>query len=158
MNSIINDYYPTFQMYQAMRDQLMALLSDEDLSYSLVGDNPSLGSLCRAMGEVEHAYIQSFKSFRQDFSYRNDEPGLQGNVARLTAWYQEMDEALQETIAALSEEDIASRTIDRGGFVLPLQIQLEVYKEALLIFYGKASVYLRGMGKELPEQWQAWIG
>lgn len=158
MNSIINDYYPTFQMYQAMRDQLMALLSDEDLSYSLVGDNPSLGSLCRAMGEVEHAYIQSFKSFRQDFSYRNDEPGLQGNVARLTAWYQEMDEALQETIAALSEEDIASRTIDRGGFVLPLQIQLEVYKEALLIFYGKVSVYLRGMGKELPEQWQAWIG
>ena len=158
MNSIINDYYPTFQMYQAMRDQLMALLSDEDLSYSLVGDNPSLGSLCRAMGEVEHAYIQSFKSFRQDFSYRNDEPGLQGNVARLTAWYQEMDEALQETIAALSEDDIASRTIDRGGFVFPLQIQLEVYKEALLIFYGKVSVYLRGMGKELPEQWQAWIG
>lgn len=158
MNSIINDYYPTFQMYQAMRDQLMALLSDEDLSYSLVGDNPSLGSLCRAMGEVEHAYIQSFKSFRQDFSYRNDEPGLQGNVARLTAWYQEMDEALQETIAALSEDDIASRTIDRGDFVLPLQIQLEVYKEALLIFYGKVSVYLRGMGKELPEQWQAWIG
>jgi len=158
VNSIINDYYPTFQMYQAMRSQVMELLSDEDLSYSLVGDNPSLGSLCRTMGEVEHSYIQSFKTFRQDFNYRNDQPGLDGSVAQLRSWYRELDEALKEAIAALSDEDIASRTIDRGDYVLPLQIQLEVYKEALLIFYGKVSVYLRGMRKELPQQWYEWIG
>jgi hypothetical protein len=35
---------------------------------------------------------------------------------------------------------------------------LEIYKEALLIFYGKTSVYLKATGKELPEQWLAWIG
>jgi hypothetical protein len=35
--------------------------------------------------------------------------------------------------------------------------QLEVYKEALLIFYGKASVYLKAMGKPRPQQWQEWI-
>jgi hypothetical protein len=27
----------------------------------------------------------------------------------------------------------------------------------LLIFYGKASVYLKALDKTLPEQWQAWI-
>lgn len=32
--------------------------------------------------------------------------------------------------------------------------QLEVYKEALLIFYGKASVYLKAMGKPRPPQWR----
>jgi hypothetical protein len=36
VNRFINDYYPTFQMYQAMPDQLMQRLSDEDLGYSLV--------------------------------------------------------------------------------------------------------------------------
>jgi IS605 OrfB family transposase len=32
------------------------------------------------------------------------------------------------------------------------------YKEALLIFYGKVSMYLKAIGKILPEQWQEWIG
>ena len=26
------------------------------------------------------------------------------------------------------------------------------------VFYGKASIYLRAMGRELPGDWQAWIG
>ena len=48
--------------------------------------------------------------------------------------------------------------IDRGhNFLLRPNIQLEVYKEALHIFYGKTSVYLKAMGKERPQQWQDWI-
>jgi hypothetical protein len=49
--------------------------------------------------------------------------------------------------------------VDRGGdFKLPLQTQLNVYQEALLIFYGKAIVYLRALGKTPPQQMQEWIG
>jgi hypothetical protein len=36
MNSIMNEYYPTFQMYQALRDQLLTLLTDEDLPIAWV--------------------------------------------------------------------------------------------------------------------------
>ncbi len=47
----------------------------------------------------------------------------------------------------------------RGGdFKLPLQIQLNVYQEALLIFYGKAIVYLRAIGEPPPQQMQEWLG
>jgi len=46
----------------------------------------------------------------------------------------------------------------RGDFKLRPAIQLSIYNEALLIFYGKASVYLKAMGKTLPEQWEDWIG
>ena len=70
MNSIMTGYYPTFEMYQAMRNQLMEILTDADLDYTPGGTNPSLGALCRELGEVEHAYIQSFKTFTLDFSYR----------------------------------------------------------------------------------------
>jgi hypothetical protein len=58
----------------------------------------------------------------------------------------------------LSEEDIQGRQVDRGGsFKIKPPIQLNIYQEALLIFYGKASVYLKAMGKTLPEQWKDWI-
>jgi hypothetical protein len=159
MNSIMTGYFPAFQMYQAMRNQLMETLADDDLTSTPGGANPPLGILCREIGEVERAYIDSFKSFTLDFSYRNTEPGLVQSVAQLVAWYAELDAELESTIAGLSEEDIAGRLIDRGGeFKLLPQIQLNVYQEALLLFYGKTVVYLKALGKPLPQQMQEWIG
>ena len=159
MNSIMTSYFPIFEMYQAIRSQLMDILVDGDLSYSPGGANPSLGTLCREIGEVERAYIDSFKTFTLDFSYRNTTPGLENSVAQLSAWYAELDAELKATIEGLSQEDIDGRLVERGpDFKLPPQIQLEVYKEALLIFYGKAIVYLRAMGKTPPQQMQEWLG
>jgi hypothetical protein len=159
MNSIMTEYYPVFELYQSLRDQLMALLQDDDLAFRPGEDNPTLGALCREMGEVQYAYIQSFMTFKMDFSYRYEEPDLESSVDKLRVWFAELDRQLKEVVSELSEEDVGGRMIDRGpNFTLPPRIQLDVYKEALLIFYGKASVYLRMMAKPLPEQWQQWIG
>jgi len=159
MNSIMSSYFPTFQLYQAIREQLMQTLSDQDLGYTPGGANPPLGVLCREIGEVERAYIDSFKTFVLDFSYRNATPGLENSVAQLAAWYADLDAELKATIEGLSEQDINGRLVDRGGdFKLPPQIQLNIYQEALLIFYGKAIVYLRAIGKTPPQQMQDWLG
>lgn len=158
MNSIMTDYYPIFEMYQAIRAQLMQTLTDDDLAYTPGGANPPFGVLCREIGEVERAYIDSFKTFALDFSYRNTTPGLDKSVAQLVAWYSDLDAELKETVGALSEEDISGRLVDRGSFKLPPRIQLSIYNEALLIFYGKAIVYLRALGKTPPQQMQEWLG
>jgi uncharacterized damage-inducible protein DinB len=158
MNSIMREYYPVFQMYQELRDQMMATLTDDDLAFRPGGENPTLGALCREIGEVERAYIESFKTFTLDFSYPNAEAGLESSVARLSAWYAALDRELRAVVEGLSEDDIQSRVIDRGSFTLPPRFQLDVYKEALLIFYGKSIVYLRAMGKPVPEQWRDWLG
>lgn len=158
MNVIIRDYWPLFEMYQALRDQAMLLLTDDDLNFSVGGATMTIGQLCREIGDVEHSYIESFVSFKHDYSLRDPSVDQVGSVAALTAWYAELDRRLKTTIESLSDDDL-QRVIDRGGdFVLPPRIQLEVYKEALLIFYGKLSVYLKALGKPLPNQWQEWIG
>lgn len=158
MNSIVTETYPLFEMYQALRSQLMEILEDDDLSFRPGGDNPALGKLCRQIGEIEQSYIVSFKTFEQDFSYRSQEAGLQNSVLQLTIWFETLDKELKKTIKALSEETVQNRIIDRGGgFTVSPRIQLEIYKEALLIFYGKTNVYLKMMGKPLPAQWQDWI-
>jgi hypothetical protein len=158
MNRLMQEYYPTFEMYQALRSQLMEIVKDEDLMYTPGGANPTLGTLCREIGETEHAYIQSFKTFNLDFSYHNQASGLTESVTALRVWYAELDRELKQTFGQLSDEDLANRAVDRGGdFKIPPQIQLEIYKEALLIFYGKVSVYLKALGKTLPEQWHDWI-
>jgi hypothetical protein len=174
VNSLVMEYFPTtpprglasslapfFRGYQAMRDQLMAILTDEDLGYRIGGANPSLGALCREIGEIERAYTDSFRTFAQDFGYRNTDPRLETSVVALSAWYAELDLQLKEVIMGLSEEDAANRSVDRRDFpgFAPLpRVQMDLYKEALLIFYSKVSVYLRSLGKTLPQQWQEWIG
>ena len=66
-------------------------------------------------------------------------------------------------IEALSEKDIEGRRIVRSDFdesffsPLPKE-QLDTYREALLIFYGKVSVYLKSMGKTRSKEWRDWIG
>lgn len=159
MNSLMENYYPIFEMYQPLRNQLMGILTDEDLGFQPGGENITLGALCKEIGETEYSYIQSFKTFTQDFSYRHEDSGIAASVEKLSAWFTELDTALKTTVAALSDDDIQNRHINRGpGFNLLPQIQLNVYQEALLIFYGKVSVYLKAMGKDCPQQWQEWIG
>lgn len=156
MNSIMTNHYPMFEHYQAIRGQIMESLTDEELTFHPGGENRPLGELCRKIGETEHSYIQSFKTFKQDFTHRNEEVGLAGSVERLNNWFVQLDAELKEAVSSLSEDDL-EKSIDRGFSVKPF-VQLEVYKEALLIFYGKVSVYFHAMGKPLPKQMQEWIG
>lgn len=158
MNSVMTAYYPVFEMYQSLRAQLLETITDEDLGYRPVERTLTLGELCREIGEVEYAYIQSFKTFTIDFSYKNPDLQLERSVAALQAWYADLDQELKDVIAGLSEDDVQNRVVDRGSdFKLPVRFNLNVYQEALLIFYGKTSVYLRALDK-LPSQWQEWIG
>lgn len=158
MNSIIDGYYPTFRLYQRLRDHLMESLSDADLLFTPGGANPPLGALCREIGEVEQAYVDSFRTFSLSFDYRMDDPEIVRSTARLKAWYADLDERLHAAVAGLSEEDVEGRAIDRGhDFKVPPLINLDIYKEALLIFYGKSTVYLKTMGKQTSQQWGDWI-
>ena len=83
---------------------------------------------------------------------------MAGSVGKLTAWFEALDEELNGLIQGMSDEGIM-QIVDRGGgFQIPAGTQAHIYREGLLIFYGKVSVYLRGLGKTFPEQWKDWIG
>jgi hypothetical protein len=165
VNSLVRDHLPAtyFEEYQSLRTILTEILNDDDLGFRLGGTTATLGALCREIGEIEHSYVESFRTFRQDFSYRHPDASVETSVKALTAWYLTLDRDLNEAIAALSDDDIANRRIVRDDFEInafnPLPaVQLDVYREALLIFYGKASIYLRSLGKPMPPRWQEWIG
>lgn len=158
MNKQIQHFWDLNRMYTPLRDQLLEALSDSDLGFTPGGDNPTLGELCRELGETQHAYVQSFKTFKIDFSYRTDDDSYLGSVARLSAWYQQLDKELEAALEAVADEDVASKQMDRDGYQVPIHISLDILREALLIFYGKVSVYAKAMDKPLSQQWQDWIG
>ena len=157
MNNLVQEKWPWIEGSHGMRSQILGVLTDADLAFSPGGQNISLGALCREMGDVEHSYIQSLKTFTQDWSYHNTEAGLETSVTRLNAWYEELDKEMNATLLAFSDEDV-TKTVDRSGYPMSLPLQLDAYLQALMIFFGKATTYLKAMNKPLPETVQEWIG
>jgi hypothetical protein len=157
MNSLIENEFP-LRDTQNLRYNLMEILTDEDLAYKLPGDNPTLGELCKEMGETEYSYIQSFRTFRMDWSYRNPDPEMASSIERLTAWYLALDEEFEAVIREYSEDDLQTKQIDRGHWSASAFTQFEIYREAILIFFAKAIVYLKAMQKPINEQWRVAIG
>ena len=142
---------------QELRRQLLAVLKDADLGFRPAEGCLTLGELCREIGEVEYAYIESFRTFRYDFGYRHD-AAVSGSVERLAAWYEELDRDLWEVLEGLEEADLARRVDRGGGFTPAATVQFHIYREALLIFYAKADVYLKALGRRVAGDWQSWIG
>ena len=157
MNRIMNEKWPWIEAAHGMRTQVLNMLSDADLAFHPGGQNMAWGALCRQMGETEYSYIQSLKTFRQDWSYRNTEADLVSSVAQLGAWFQTLDDEMQAALAVLSDEDL-KKTVDRGGFAATVEFQVDVYLQAVLIFLGKATIYLRAMNRPLSQSFQEYIG
>lgn len=158
MNSLVEQELPLRES-QHLRYYLLDLLTDEDLAYKLPGDNPTLGELCREIGELEHMYIQSFKTFTHDWSYQHPDPEVATRTERLRAWYRALDDEFDAILGAFSEDELHNKLIDRArGFQPSLFVQFHIYREAVLMFYAKASVYLKALQKSVNEEWQLGIG
>src|SRR5258708_6840757 len=155
MNDSVKEIWQYIECTNAMRVPLMDALTDSDLAFIPGGLNMTLGGLLREMGEVEYSYIQSLKTLKQDWSYHNTEAGLDHSVAKLKAWYQKLDDDFKVTVEGLTDDDL-KKMIDRG-FQVPTKLQLDIYLQALLIFFGKASIFLKAMNKPLPKQIADWI-
>src|SRR5690349_12751241 len=118
---------------QHIRAELMDAVTDADLAYKLPGDNPTLGALCREMGQDEHSYTGGFRTLKQDWNHVMVEPEVETSVARLKDWYAKLDADLEDALSAYKDRDIQSLVVDRGGWSIPFGGQFHVYREALLI-------------------------
>lgn len=157
MNKLMNELFPMIEGTHGMRTSLLDAISNSDMYYSPGGQTMRLGLLLREFGEIEHSYVESFKTFKQDFKYRNPAPGLETDLAQIRAWYQSLDDEMKSVVSGLSDEDL-KKTIDRGSFSPTVEVQLQIYLQALLIFFGKATIYLRAMNRPRPKMIEDWIG
>jgi len=157
MKRFIQERWPWLEEVRGMRLQLLDILSNADLAFSPGGQNITLGALLRKMGDLEHSYIQSLKTGVRDLSYHNTEAGLESDITRLKAWFQALDDEMLDTISAFSNEDLTKR-VDRGGFHSTVEREVDHYGEAILIFFGKATIYLKAMNKPVPESIENTIG
>lgn len=156
MNQIETEFFGLLDMTYNVRNGAIATLDGGDLTFSLPGC-PSVGEVLQAFGDVSASYADSFKTMKQDFSVTA--AGRAGITSGETAieWLAGLDAELKAALSALSDDDLV-KPIDRGGWQMPVMANFHTYREAVLILFGKLDIYLRALGKDLPEEWVAWVG
>ena len=111
------------------------------------------------MGDTTHAYVTSYDTLKMDFSLKAPDRDQPSDGRALAAWIRGKETDLKRALSPLNDEDLNTPVIDRGrDWVVPRMMQFHIYREALLIFFGKLDVYLRAAGKERPEIWRQWVG
>lgn len=157
MNTLLTQHGDNLRELHQLQKDLLAQLDDNNLQLTLPGNNPSLGVVLREMGEWQHQYIESFRTFRQDYSMRVSPPNAATSVEALKAWFTQLETELIEALGALSDEDLG-KLINRGSFTLPAVVQFHIYRELLILYYGRLDVYVRALEKTISDQWSVWIG
>lgn len=157
MNRYMQEKWPWIEGTHGARLELLGTLSDADLRFNPGGVNMTLGALLRESGDIEYAYIQSLKTLTQEWSWSNTESGIEESVERLTAWFKALDDEMKTLVTEFSDEYIQKK-VDRSGFSIPIDVQLDIYLQALLIFFGKASIFIKAMGRALPPNIEEFIG
>ena len=145
--------------HHRMRDHLLTVVSDADLAYQLPGQNPTLGALLVEMGDIEGVYTHSFETLTLDWAHRQLPPPAPMTIANLQAWFDSQDDAMNAALSRFTDEELRIDRIDRGhGFIASPFVQYEIYREAVYIFYGRLSVYLKALGRDAGQEWAAWVG
>lgn len=156
MNSLIEEELPGVHI---PREMLLGMVTDADLAYKLPGNNGTLGELCVEIGRMEQLYTESFRTRTMDWQHAVTQPDDASGVAGLQAWFETLDAAIQAVLSGMSEDEIQQTQVDRGdGFTPSVFVQFQIYREALYILWGKASIYLKALEKDLTPEWQVWIG
>jgi len=156
MNSLFEE---EIRGHHSMRDLLLTVVSDADLAYKPPGWNPTLGQLLVEHGDIQGVYAHSFETFTLDWTLRQLPPPDPITIDTLRTWFEAQDDAMKQALDRFTPEELRIDRIDRGhGFIASPFVQHEIYREAVYIFYGKLSVYLKALERDAGEQWAAWVG
>ena len=156
MNSLFGD---EIRGHHRLRDQLLTVVSDADLEYKLPGQNPTLGELLVELGEIQGIYTHSFESLTFDRSHRQLPPPTRITIASLQVSFEAQDAAMENALNRFTDEELHVDRIDRGhAFIASPFVQHEIYREAVYIFYGKLSVYLKALERDAGEEWATGVG
>ena len=63
MTKFVEEQRAVLSATEELRRQLLGVLDDNDLGFRPAAGCLALGELCREMGEIQHTYIESFRTF-----------------------------------------------------------------------------------------------
>ncbi len=155
MNKILTQQANLIDLTHNLRTEILNAITEADLNTKLGGQSLSLRELILEQGTIQMAYIECFRSFELRFDHAA--PESVQSLEEIKTWFAQLDSSLIAALGALSDDDL-KRGVPRSKYTVAAEIVFYTYRESVMIFAAKASVYVRALGHALPGQVKSWIG
>ena len=158
MNRLIQQRAHMIDLSHTLRDEVFEGISDADLEFSPGGTAPTLRALLLEQANVQAAYAESFRTLRLKFGEAT--PAASQGTEELRERFARLDAELIAALEALSDDDLKRPHDPRSQRAPGYTVETSVYtyRESLLIFAAKASVYLRALNRPLPDLMKSFVG
>ncbi|GGR25673.1 DinB family protein [Deinococcus ruber] len=158
MNRLMQQRTHMIDLTHSLRDDVFKAISGSDLEFSPGADAHTLRGLLLQQADIQAAYAQSFRTLHLSFGEAT--PDQQQSAQELQEHFARLDAELLAALDALSDDDL-KRPHDPRGLKAPgytVETSFYTYRESVLIFAARASVYLRALGREVPALTKSFVG
>lgn len=159
MSKEIQKKIEDWQFIQNLAFDVLKMLSDEQLGFTVGKNMGTLGEQFRHMARVRFQYTEAIETKKVSDTIEKIDPTVAKSQVRLIELWEKANKKLLNVLAKMSSDEVENTIIDWKHWGID-EMNIHDHLNALMdhetLHNGQIIVYLRTMELKFPKSWEAW--
>lgn len=159
MNKEIKKKIEDWNYIQNLGFDVLKMLTDEQLNFTVGKNMGTLGEQFRHMARVRLQYAEAVETRKVGNTSETIDPDIAKSTTRLTGLWENANQKLLSALEKANPDELEGAMIDWrhwGVDGMNIHDHLNVLMDHETLHNGQIIVYLRTMGLKFPKSWAAW--
>lgn len=159
MNKEISRQIENLKFCQDLAMDILQMLTDEQLGFTVGKNMGTLGEQFRHMARVRLQYSEAIENKKVEPTKETLDLSIAKSKERLIELWEKVNQKIPQILEKISAEELENLKIDWKHWGVD---SMDIYRhlQALIdhenLHNGQIIVYVRTMGLKFPESWKAW--
>ena len=159
MNKEVSRQLENLKFCQDLAMDILKMLTDEQLAFSVGKNMGTLGEQFRHMARVRLQYSEAIETGKVSPTEKTINPSIAKSKEKLIELWQNVNQKIPQILEKMSAEEIENLKIDWKHWGID---SMDIYShlQALIdhenLHNGQIIVYIRTLDLKFPESWKAW--
>lgn len=159
MNKEISRQVENLKFCQDLAMDILKVLTDEQLGFTVGKNMGTLGEQFRHMARVRLQYSEAVETKKVEPTKEIIDPSIAKSKEKLIELWQKVNQKIPQILEKMSAEELENLKIDWkhwGVDSMDIYSHLQALIDHENLHNGQIIVYVRTMGLKFPESWKAW--
>ena len=159
MNKEISRQVENLKFCQDLAMDILKMLNDEQLDFTVGKNMGTLGEQFRHMARVRLQYAEAIENKKVEATKETIDPSIAKSKARLIELWEKVNQIIPQILQKMSAEELENLKIDWkhwGVDSMDIYSHLQALIDHENLHNGQIIIYIRTQGLKFPESWKAW--
>lgn len=159
MNKEISRQVENLKFCQDLAMDILKMLNDEQLNFTVGKNMGTLGEQFRHMARVRLQYSESIETKKVEPTKETIDPSIAKSKEKLIQLWEKVNHKIPQILEKMSAEELENLKIDWihwGVDSMDIYSHLQALIDHENLHNGQIIVYIRTMGLKFPKSWKAW--